>query len=50
MATDDDVRGIKESLERIVHIVENWSSKPEVRMATALERIADALEQNKSSR
>ena len=39
-----EVKKIRTTLERITHMMANWSSQPEARMAKSLERIADALE------
>ena len=41
---------IRTALESIVHMMQNWSSQPEARMAKALERIADALEVDNAGR
>lgn len=40
----DEIAKIRKNLDKIVHMMENWSSAPEARMAKALERIANILE------
>lgn len=46
----DELAKIRENLDKIVHMMRNWSSAPEARMATALERIADVLERKAEDR
>ena len=46
----DELAEIRKNLDKIVHMMENWSSAPEARMAKALERIARIMEAEKGGK